>query len=463
MTQGGLCRVHRRSSARIPNRNGTFALVLYQSDRDDKEHLAFVMGEVEGKTDILVRVHSECFTGDVLGSHRCDCGPQLELALERIARAGHGVVVYLRQEGRGIGLEQKLRAYALQDLGFDTVDANLMLGHEADERDYCVAARILEDLGVQSARLMTNNPAKIEDLRRFGIEVSERVALETPLRPENSFYLTTKMRRMRHLLSLEQEVRSSELSASRVAGDGSSDEAVAAAPLSPDPTLGNGQGRDTPSRNRPIVTLSYAQSLDGCIAARRGEPLALSGDLSLTETHRLRAAHDGILVGIGTVLSDDPRLSVRLVEGSHPRPIVLDSSLRMPLDARLLRHPMRPIVATTEGASSVREQRLVEQGAEVIRLAERADGWVSLVALLEALKERGIHRLMVEGGARVITSFLTEKVVDQVVITVAPMLLGGLQAIADAPAHRIALPKLEAVSHQVVGRDVMMTGRPVWT
>lgn len=463
MAEDGLCRVQRRSSARIPNRNGTFSLVLYRSDRDEKEHLAFVMGEVVGRRDVLVRVHSECFTGDVLGSQRCDCGPQLDLALDRIAEEGQGVVVYLRQEGRGIGLEQKLRAYALQDLGFDTVDANLMLGHEADERDYCVAARILEDLGVVSARLMTNNPAKIEDLRRFGIDVSARVALETPLHPENSFYLATKMRRMRHLLDLEDERPRGTLSASTATGDGYDDPAEMPAPPAPGSANGNGHALGPRHAKRPVVTLSYAQSLDGCIAARRGEPFALSGDLSLTETHRLRAAHDGILVGIGTVLSDDPRLSVRLVEGRHPRPIVLDSGLRTPPDARLFRHAKRPIIATTEGAPSSHERRLVEAGAEVIRLTRRADGWVSLEALLEALKLREIDRLMVEGGARVITSFLTEQLVDQVVITVAPMLLGGLQAISDAPLHRIALPKLEAVSHQVVGRDVMMTGRPVWT
>jgi GTP cyclohydrolase II len=147
-----------------------------------------------------VRVHSECFTGDVLGSRRCDCGEQLEQAMALIAEAGAGVIVYLRQEGRGIGLSDKLLAYNLQDSGLDTVDANLALGHEADERDYTIAAGILQDLGVGSVRLLTNNPLKVEALSRLGIPVAERVPLQVGANPDNVLYLQTKARRMNHLL-----------------------------------------------------------------------------------------------------------------------------------------------------------------------------------------------------------------------------------------------------------------------
>lgn len=195
--------VERSSCARIPNRYGEFELCLYTNTVDDKEHLALRIGDLDGAEDVLVRVHSECFTGDVLGSHRCDCGEQLERAMQLIGEAGRGVVVYMRQEGRGIGLGEKLRAYVLQDQGHDTVDANLMLGHEADARDYTVAALILKDLGVRSVRLMTNNPSKIDELNRLGVPVVDRLPLEPQLvNGNNRRYLLTKIERMNHIIDL---------------------------------------------------------------------------------------------------------------------------------------------------------------------------------------------------------------------------------------------------------------------
>lgn len=195
-------RIHHQVNARIPTPEGDFQLSLYTSDEDDKEHLALVMGQVEGREDILVRVHSECFTGDVLGSLRCDCGDQLNRAMEKIANIGRGVVIYLRQEGRGIGLLNKLRAYNLQDQGYDTVDANLVLGHQADERDYSIAAGILKDLGIKSIHLMTNNPSKIESLRGAGVPIHKRIPLEADVNLENADYLFTKAKRMQHMLNL---------------------------------------------------------------------------------------------------------------------------------------------------------------------------------------------------------------------------------------------------------------------
>ena len=188
--------------ARIPTEDGEFVLCLYKNNQDEKEHLAFIMGDVYGKEDVLVRVHSECFTGDVLGSKRCDCGEQLALAKKIIAEEGTGILLYMRQEGRGIGLYDKLRAYNLQDEGYDTVDANLLLGHQEDERDYTIAAFILKDLGIKSIRLITNNPDKIENPKRLGIEVVGRVELEPTITPENERYLATKVERMNHLLNL---------------------------------------------------------------------------------------------------------------------------------------------------------------------------------------------------------------------------------------------------------------------
>ena len=193
--------VTRMVSARIPTNEGEFELALYISNRDEKEHLALLHGQVRGAAELLVRVHSECFTGDVLGSRRCDCGEQLHTAMQMIAGAGRGLAIYLRQEGRGIGLLNKLRAYNLQDQGYDTVDANLVLGHQADEREYGVAALILLDLGVRSIRLLTNNPHKIESLRLLGVRVNDRVPLQATVHADNADYLRTKAERMRHLLT----------------------------------------------------------------------------------------------------------------------------------------------------------------------------------------------------------------------------------------------------------------------
>ena len=196
--------VQRLTCARTPTDFGVFELCLYANSRDDEEHLALVMGEIAGQEGVLVRVHSECFTGDVLGSRRCDCGDQLLGAMQHISEAGKGAIVYLRQEGRGIGLLNKLRAYNLQDEGYDTVDANLMLGHQADERDYGVAGAILQDLQIESICLLTNNPAKVESLIDLGIRVDKRVGLEAPVHPENAVYLATKAQRMNHQLNLKQ-------------------------------------------------------------------------------------------------------------------------------------------------------------------------------------------------------------------------------------------------------------------
>lgn len=195
--------IKRMACARIPTDMGEYQLNLYITNQDNKEHLALVMGDVQDQNDVLVRVHSECFTGDVLGSRRCDCGEQLQRSMQMIAATGAGVLIYLRQEGRGIGLMDKLRAYNLQDQGYDTVDANLALGHQADERDYSVAARILDDLGVRSIRLLTNNPVKIQHLRELGIPVLERVPLQSTVNSDNAQYLFTKVLRMNHLLDLE--------------------------------------------------------------------------------------------------------------------------------------------------------------------------------------------------------------------------------------------------------------------
>ncbi|WP_084150589.1 bifunctional 3,4-dihydroxy-2-butanone-4-phosphate synthase/GTP cyclohydrolase II [Azohydromonas australica] len=196
-------RVERCSCARMPTRHGAFTAHVYVDRLTGIEHVAMVMGDISRQPDVLVRVHSECLTGEVFGSLRCDCRPQLDLALQRVAQQGSGAVVYLRgHEGRGIGLTHKLRAYALQDEGCDTVQANLALGRQVDERDYTVGAQILRDLGVSRMRLMTNNPLKYEGLSNHGLVIVERVPLVTPPTRDNEPYLRAKQRSLGHTLGL---------------------------------------------------------------------------------------------------------------------------------------------------------------------------------------------------------------------------------------------------------------------
>jgi 3,4-dihydroxy 2-butanone 4-phosphate synthase/GTP cyclohydrolase II len=197
--------VTRIGQAQVPTDWGTFTCTAYRSHLDDTEHLAFSMGDVNDGQPSLVRVHSECLTGDVFSSRRCDCGPQLNSAMALIAKEGRGVVVYLRgHEGRGIGIGHKIRAYSLQDGGLDTVDANTELGLPVDSREYGIGAQILADLGANKLRLITNNPAKYGGLEGYGLEITERVALNPLPTEENLKYLQTKRDRMGHLLDLPE-------------------------------------------------------------------------------------------------------------------------------------------------------------------------------------------------------------------------------------------------------------------
>ena len=192
--------VHRVADARLPTDHGVFRIIGYQNDVDQAEHVALVYGEIDGADGVLVRMHSKCLTGDVFHSLRCDCGTQLELAMRRIAEAGAGAIVYLDQEGRGIGLLNKLRAYQLQDSGDDTVQANQRLGFAPDLRNYGIGAQILRDLGLTTIRLLTNNPRKVVGLDAYGLSIVERVPLESPATDDNRDYLATKRDKLGHLI-----------------------------------------------------------------------------------------------------------------------------------------------------------------------------------------------------------------------------------------------------------------------
>ncbi|MCA9563995.1 MAG: GTP cyclohydrolase II [Myxococcales bacterium] len=198
--------------AELPTRFGNFHIVAFWNNRDEKEHVAVIHGDVVGKSAVPTRIHSECLTGDALGSLRCDCRDQLTVALQRISREPFGMVLYLRQEGRGIGLINKVRAYDLQDRGMDTVEANLALGFRDDERDFSIAAHMLATLGVDSVQLMTNNPRKVEQLEQYGIKVAGRLPHVIPPNEHNRFYLETKADRSGHWIDVDGKARLQEQS-----------------------------------------------------------------------------------------------------------------------------------------------------------------------------------------------------------------------------------------------------------
>lgn len=195
--------VKREAEIKLPTDFGTFKAIVYSNQVDQKEHMALVKGKIDGSIPTLVRVHSECLTGDVFHSHRCDCGPQLEAALRQIDQEGSGVLLYMRQEGRGIGLLNKLKAYELQEQGFDTVEANIKLGFPPDLRNYGIGAQILKDLGIREMRLLTNNPRKIKGLEGYGLKVVERVSIQMEENEDNARYLHTKKDKLGHMLQFE--------------------------------------------------------------------------------------------------------------------------------------------------------------------------------------------------------------------------------------------------------------------
>jgi GTP cyclohydrolase II len=404
-------------------------------------YLALVMGDLGDGVDVLTRLHSECLTGDALSSLRCDCGIQLHAALRAIAAEGRGVLVYaIGHEGRGIGLINKLRSYAEQDVGADTLDANLRLGLVVDGRDYREGASVLRALGLTSVRLLTNNPSKVAGLRAANLSVSSVEPLRTTPHTRNFAYLRTKERRLGHV---------------RPMGDLVADDSPLVLPAVDTSVL---LGHVSPHATRPYVVLKFAQTIDGRIATSTGDSKWISGDGERRISHALRAACDAVLVGIGTVLHDDPQLTVRMVAGASPRRVVLDSTLRIPPTAKLLEPDAPTTIFTTDRSDPRRHDGLRARHINVQVLPTGAGG-VDVHAALSALREAGVETLLVEGGAKVITSMLAARVVDRLVVGVAPTIIGrGTEAVGPLGISRVTdgIRLTERSLHVVDDDDVLL-------
>jgi GTP cyclohydrolase II len=431
------------ASLSLPTWAGEFDLRAFQG-ASGEVYLLLVLGEIGDGRGMLVRLHSGCLTGDALGSLRCDCGPQLRLAMRRIAADGRGVLLYAPgHEGRGVGLVSKLHAYMLQDHGHDTVEANRRLQLPVDGRDYREAVQVLLAAGIRGARLLTNNPEKARALDQGGIPVEAVVPLQTAPHVRNLRYLDTKRQRLGH-------------------------QAPGGAALSPDGSLdGHDQAVDVTALlgdvraagDRPYVVLKYAQTLDGRIATGGGDSKWISGPEERRVSHALRAACDAVLVGAGTVVADDPLLTVRMVPGASPIRVVLDSRLRVPAGARVLGPDAATIVLTGERSDPDRRAALRRQGVRVEAVRETPDG-IDLADGLARLLALGIRSVLVEGGAHVITSVLRGRMADRMVVAVAPLLLGdGTEAVGDLGATQVAdgLRLLDRTVHHV-GADLLVAG-----
>jgi GTP cyclohydrolase II len=384
-------------------------------------YLALVRGELDGGEEVVTRIHSECLTGDALGSLRCDCGVQLQLGLRAIAAAGRGVLVYATgHEGRGIGLVNKLLAYVEQDRGADTLDANLALGLAVDARDYGDAAAVLRAMGVRSVRLLTNNPAKVDGLRASGIEVAGVEPLATAPHSRNLAYLRTKERRLGHV---------------RPSGQAVDDET---SELPPAVDVSELLGSVAPTTARPHVVLKFAQTLDGRIATATGDARWISGEDERRVSHALRAACDAVLVGVGTVIQDDPQLTVRMVPGVSPTRVVLDTTLRVPDGAKVLERDAATTILTTDRSDPARRDAL--EGRSIgVRVLPAGTHGVDIDAALRALRAEGVETLLVEGGSRVITSLLQAGVVDRLVVGLAPTVIGhGTDAVGPLGITEVA-------------------------
>jgi len=365
-------------ATRLPTKDGKFRIHLFR-DREGREHIALVKGDVAGRDDVLTRVHSECMTGDLFGSLRCDCGPQLHHAMRMVNEVDVGMIIYLRQEGRGIGLSEKLKAYNLQDMGYDTVDANIILGHKAEERDYSVARDMIKALGVGSIRLISNNPDKVRKLTRLGIEVSGRVTIEPDINPDNLPYLRTKIDRMGHRLD---------------EGD-----LVPHMPQMDDVVRYVARARDE-KRGVPFFTSFQLSALDGILEE---DPETKDGSYR-TLRKKLMRAHDAFITDLGHLIAD---------RGAVPTDV---TCMSFDPEQGSLSCDRRTAVVLSTGGDTGQTHPITDD-----------DGILSFERLSELMISQGIGSALVDGRSKVFTMLRDQGMIDVMVDVVVPI-VGGEKA-----------------------------------
>ncbi|NJD07180.1 MAG: GTP cyclohydrolase II [Methylococcaceae bacterium] len=409
---------------RLPTRHGEFVLYYYNNTLEKKEHLAMVKGNVDNASDVAVRLHSECLTGDVFGSLRCDCGDQLDRALRIIGQEACGVLLYLRQEGRGIGLLKKLQAYNLQDEGLDTVEANLRLGHLSDERDYSIAAAMLQDLHIRSVRLITNNPAKIDQLRKLGIEVSDRIPIEIPFNAENEGYLRTKARKMQHLLSLK--VRQ------KPVGDLACMEGLVK-------RLEEHAQHET---RRPFVTVAYARGLNG-----GGYP---QSSLRCHGSPRLLRLLDAVLMHHDAALLTGRELAAGAAWPTAGTLVILDPDSRASADILRCANNQRIVLVAADPALTQLKMALGEAaGITVLAMPRPARGKPDYGAILETLSGCGIDSLLT--GAEIGADLIAAGLADYGLVALIPQFGGDSLAELSQPSPvRFAEYHCHPLDHEMV-------------